>query len=606
MISIPYPPSPHFQGCALSGSDTSRKCLSLAYNLPQLCRFWGRFWVLCTLRLSLTLLALPPAALYLSACGTSDSLQIQSQLHDVSDTEYTFRLAPVDRSQYENYSLIGDEKGDPNAIIRFEMCLNDASANPIPQSCFNAFRNHRGEPIFFTIDAVSKAALTPEELSYVSGLESRWESFRQAYASRYIPSTSEEFLMIGSLAVGGFFWMFGLDQFMVRSSLDSIELDIGDIELDEYLAGMDQGLKKDFGVSKLDQVPGARKTLGSEVSLRQIYDKDFLEIIARKAEPFLEAQNVDLNKALSVPKLYLDGINAPGVVEESLEEFMKLAPDQNISHIVKPRYQKHFLEYVSAKQYFIPDTQKLWVPLRGDAQKRLGQMNEFFNKLVKQGLPVSNIKLAPTSTTLHNVMEFVVHRGQLPQLSREARLATRAYKRRGLRVLSEAQEKDLLVELKRYVDLMSDRMGGRPALRKSYRAIIARDVRRIGLVAMAVSAAFLGAAMVNASRIPQKYDPNDDPDLVPEEGLGDLGITPGNIDTFTIMADLGSAITSNEENVGVESAESVMRHLALYLETGFSRSSHPDASIAYVCLPMRLIGMTADDDRRFFRKCYED
>ena len=51
-----------------------------------------------------------------------------------------------------------------------------------------------------------------------------------------------------------------------------------------------------------------------------------------------------------------------------------LAPDQNISHIVKPRYQKHFLEYVSAKQYFIPDTQKLWVPLRGDAQKRLGQM----------------------------------------------------------------------------------------------------------------------------------------------------------------------------------------------------------------------------------------
>ena len=112
---------------------------------------------------------------------------------------------------------------------------------------------------------------------------------------------------------------------MVRSYLDSIELDIGDIELDEYLAGMDQGLKKDFGVSKLDQVPGARKTLESEVSLRQIYDEDFLEIIARKAEPFLEAQNVDLNKALSVPKLYLDGINAPGVVEESLEEFMKLA-----------------------------------------------------------------------------------------------------------------------------------------------------------------------------------------------------------------------------------------------------------------------------------------
>ena len=234
-------------------------------------------------------------------------------------------------------------------------------------------------------------------------------------------------------------------------------------------------------------------------------------------------------------------------------------------------------------------------------------MNEFFNKLVKQGLPVSNIKLAPTSTTLHNVMEFVVHRGQLPQLSRVARLATRAYKRRGLRVLSEAQEKDLLVELKKYVDLMSDRMGGRPALRKSYRAILARDVRSIGLVAMAVSAAFLGAAMVNASRIPQKYDPNDDPDLVPEEGLGDLGITPGNIDTFTIMADLGSAITSNEENVGVESAESVMRHLALYLERiGFS---HPDASIAYVCLPKRQIGMTgahtADDDRRFFRKCYE-
>ena len=48
MISISYPPPPpppppHFQGSALSGSDTSRKCLSLAYNLPQLCRFWGRF-----------------------------------------------------------------------------------------------------------------------------------------------------------------------------------------------------------------------------------------------------------------------------------------------------------------------------------------------------------------------------------------------------------------------------------------------------------------------------------------------------------------------------------------------------------------------------------
>ena len=95
-------------------------------------------------------------------------------------------------------------------------------------------------------------------------------------------------------------------------------------------------IQKDFGVSELDQVPGARKTLESEVSLRQIYDEDFLAIVARKAKPFLEAQNVDLNKALSVPKLYLDGINAPGVVAESLEEFMKLAPDhQNISRIVK-------------------------------------------------------------------------------------------------------------------------------------------------------------------------------------------------------------------------------------------------------------------------------
>ena len=89
----------------------------------------------------------------------------------------------MDRSQYENYSLIGDEEGYPNAIMRFEMCLNDASANLMPQTCFNAFRNHRGEPIFFTIDAVSKAALTPEEMSYVSGLESRWESFRRASES---------------------------------------------------------------------------------------------------------------------------------------------------------------------------------------------------------------------------------------------------------------------------------------------------------------------------------------------------------------------------------------------------------------------------------------
>ena len=198
MISISYlpppppPPPPHFQGCALSGSDTSRKCLSLAYR--------GRFWVLCTLRLSLTLLALAPAMLYLSACRTSDSLHTQSQLHDVSDTEHTFRLAPVDRSQYENYSLIGDEdeEGDPNAIMRFEMCLNDVSGHAMPQTCFNAFRNHLGEPIFFTIDAVSKAALTPEELSYVSGLERSWKSFRRASKRQ---SRNENTLVIGSSAV---------------------------------------------------------------------------------------------------------------------------------------------------------------------------------------------------------------------------------------------------------------------------------------------------------------------------------------------------------------------------------------------------------------------
>ena len=276
---------------------------------------------------------------------------------------------------------------------------------------------------------------------------------------------------------------------------------------------------------------------------------------------------------------------------ESLEEFMELASDQNISRIVKPQYQKHFLEYVSAKQYFIPDTQKLWVPLSGDATNRLGQMNEFFNKLVKH-----NVELAPTSATLHNVMEFVVHRGQLPSLS-QARLVIRAYQLGGLKALSNVSE-DVVDGLKLLG--ISDQLSG---LRKLPRVA----VRGLGLVAMAWGALFVGLSVVERLRI-QKDRPNDDddPDLVPKEGLGDLGITPGNIDTFTIMADLGSAITSNEENVGVESAESVVRHVARYLERiGFSL---PDASIAYVCLPKRQIGGKSayDNDRRFFRSCNED
>ena len=539
--------------------------------------------------------------LYLSACRTSDSLHTQSQLHDVSDTEHTFRLAPVDRSQYENYSLIGDEdeEGDPNAIMRFEMCLNDVSGHAMPQTCFNAFRNHLGEPIFFTIDAVSKAALTPEELSYVSGLERSWKSFRRASKRQ---SRNENTLVIGSSAVAvisvSSVWNYGGVAANTVSDLDLIKK-----VMDEALTEIDQALKKDFGVSKLDEVPGARKTLESEVSLRQIYDEDFLAIIARKAQPFLEAQNVDLNKALSVPKLYLDSINAPGVVEESLEEFMKLAPDQNISRIVKPRYQKHFLEYVSAKQYFIPDTQKLWVPLRGDAQKRLGQMNEFFNKLVKQPLPMSNTKLAPTSTTLHNVMEFVVHRGQLPQLSSQARSAIRAYQRRGLKALSNASD-DVVDGLK----LLGISGPLKKELRGLYREL--SRLRSMGLISIAAGAVFVAASVKAGLNIQKdRPNPNDDPDLVPKEGLGDLGITPGNIDTFTIIADLGSAITSNEENVGVKSAESVVRHVARYLERiGFS---HSDTSIAYVCVPKQVIGQeiggySVYDRGWFFRKCNED
>ena len=509
----------------------------------------------------------------------------------------------MDRSQYENYSLIGDEEGYPNAIMRFEMCLNDASANPMPQTCFNAFRNDRGEPIFFTIDAVSKAALTPEEMSYVSGLESRWESFRRD--SKEQLKESLEGLVIGGIfgggigAIGGGALTAGEEAGNLVSDLDSIKK-----EMDEALTEIDQALKKDFGVSELYQVPGARKTLGSEVSLRQIYDEDFLAIVARKAKPFLAAQNVDLNKALSVPKLYLDGINAPGVVEESLKEF--LAPDQNISRIVKPQYQKHFLEYVSAKQYFIPDTQKLWVPLSGDATNRLGQMNELFNKLVKQPLPMSNTKLAPTSTTLHNVMEFVVHRGQLPQLSQEARLAIRAYQRGGLKALSNASD-DVVDGLKL--------LGVSGRLKKRLRGLYG-DIfvmRGVGLIFIGLGGWAVVEGVKRGLNLLQKglrvTNPHDDPDLVPKEGLGDLGITPGNIDTFTIIADLGSAITSNEENVGVESAESVVRHVARYLERiGFS---HSDTSIAYVCLPKNVIGQeiggySAYDRGWFFRKCYED
>ena len=499
----------------------------------------------------------------------------------------------MDRSQYENYSLIGDEKGDPNAIMRFEMCLNDASANPMPQTCVNAFRNDHGEPIFFTIDPVSKAALTPEELSYVSGLERSWESFRRA--SKRLSEEKKMLVIgaaVGTTTTGLSTWISGARASSIVSTLDSIDKELA-YEIDEVL--------EDFGVSDLDEVPGARKTLGSEVSPRQIYDEDFLAIIARKANPFLAAQNVDLNKALSVPKLYLDDIYAPGVVEESLKEF--LAPDQNISRIVKPQYQKHFLEYVSAKQYFIPDTQKLWVPLSGDATNRLGQMNEFFNKLVKQPLPMSNTKLAPTSTTLHNVMEFVVHRGQLPRLSQEARLAIRAYQRGGLKALSNASD-DVVDGLK----LLGISGQLKKRLRGLYRDLF--TIRSLGLISIGLGAVFVAGSVKAGLNIQKdRPNPNDDPDLVPKEGLGDLGITPGNIDTFTIIADLGSAITSNEENVGVKSAESVVRHVARYLERiGFS---HSDTSIAYVCLPKRVIGQeiggySVYDRGWFFRKCYED
>ena len=533
---------------------------------------------------------------FLSACRTSDSLQTQSQLHDVSDTEHTFRLAPVDRSQYVNYSLIGDEErdagdeeGDPNAIMRFEMCLNDASANPMPQTCFNAFHNHLGEPIFFTIDAVSKAALTPEEMSYVSGLERSWESFRRDSKEQ---SRDKETIVIGASVVAAA---------IVRRVVGRAWRDGEEKEIDKQLAEVIQGLKKNFGVSKLAEVPGARKTLGIKVSLRQIYDEDFLVIIARKAKPFLEAQNVDLNKALSVPKLYLDGINAPGVVAESLEEFMKLAPDQNISRIVKPRYQKHFLEYVSAKQYFIPDTQKLWVPLRGDAQKRLGQMNEFFNKLVKQPLSMSNAELAPTSTILHNVMEFVVHRGQLPRLS-QARLVIRAYQRGGLRALSKVSE-NAVDGLK----LLGISRPPKKTLRGLFRKLF--TVRSLALVSIGAGVRWVAPAVVERLDIQKdRLNDDDNPDLVPKEGLGDLGITPGNVDTFTIMADLGSALTSNEKHIRVKSAESVVRHVARYLErTGFSQS---DTSIAYVCLPKQGAsehdGSLVYDRGWFFRKCYED
>ena len=600
-----------FSGLCLSSSDTSRKCLSLAYNLPQLCRFWGRFWVLCTLRLSFTLLALAPATLYLSACGTSDSLQIQtqSQLHDVSNTEHTFRLAPVDRSQYENYSLIGDEKGDPNAIMRFEMCLNDASANPMPQTCVNAFRNDHGEPIFFTIDAVSKAALTPEELSYVSGLERSWESFRRA--SKRLSEEKKMLVIgaaVGTTTTGLSTWISGARASSIVSKLDSIDKELA-YEIDEVL--------EDFGVSDLDEVPGARKTLGSEVSPRQIYDEDFLAIIARKAQPFLEAQNVDLNTALSFPMNYLKDYNAPGVVEESLEEFMKLAPDQNISHIVKPQYQKHFLEYVSAMQYFwgflSSEIRMLWwVPLTGDATSRLGQMNEFFNKYVKHNpFSMDIFKPAPTWTILQNVKEFVDYRGQVPLLS-EARLAIRAYQRGGLKALSTVSE-DVVDGLRLlHVDGLQRLSNSGPLtkrLRGLYRRLFA--MRSLGLVAISVGVLGTGMIAVLGGFESQILRPNDDdnPDLVPKEGLGDLGITPGNIDTFTIIADLGSAITSNEENVGVESAESVVRHVARYLERiGFS---HSDTSIAYVCLPKQVIaqeigGYSAYDRGLFFRKCYEN
>ena len=508
--------------------------------------------------------------LYLSACRTSDSLQTQSQLHDVSDTEHTFRLAPVDRSQYENYSIIGDEKGDPNGIMRFEMCLRNASGRLIPQTCLNAFRNHRGEPIFFTIDAVSKAALTPEELGYVSGVERSWKSFRRD--SKQYSRNKEKVLVIGgglaAMATGASAWYNSAVISKFASELDSI---------DKALSETDQVLKKDFGVSEVVEVPGARKTLESKVSLRQIYDEDFLAIIARKAQPFLEAQNVDLNKALSVPKVYLDSINSPGVVEESLKEFMELvAPDQNISRIVKPQYQKHFLEYVFAKQYFIPGAQKLWVPLSGDATNRFGQMNEFFNKLVKQSLPISNTKLAPTSTTLHNVMEFVVDRGQLPQLSQEARLAIRAYQRGGLKALSNASD-DVVDGLK----LLSISGPPKKRLRVLYRNLFA--ARGIGLVGIGLGA--LGTGWVVGTHYEsQKFRPNDDdnPDLVPKEDLRDLGIAPED-DTFTIMAAWGPSIFNNKQNVRVRNVELLVSHFARYLERiGFSRS---DTSIAYVCRP---------------------
>ena len=249
-------------------------------------------------------------------------------------------------------------------------------------------------------------------------------------------------------------------------------------------------------------------------------------------------------------------------------------------------------------------------------------MNEYVNKLVKQprtyfGVPISNTELAPTSITwhnvnptsitLHNVKEFVDHRGQLPRLSQEARLAIRAYQRGGLKALSNASD-DVVDGLKLLG--VSGRLKKR--LRGLYREL--SGLRSLGVVSIGLGAGLVIAALEEFSNVPKDFPkirptPNDDPDLVPKEGLGDLGITPGNIDTFTIIADLGSAITSNEENVGVESAESVVRHVARYLERiGFS---HSDTSIAYVCLPKRVIGQeiggySVYDRGWFFRKCYED
>ena len=166
----------------------------------------------------------------------------------------------MDRSQYENYSLIGDEdeEGDPNAIMRFEMCLNDVSGHAMPQTCFNAFRNHLGEPIFFTIDAVSKAALTPEEMSYVSGLESRWESFRRDSEKH---SKYEKMLVIGGSAVAHVAGVHSSAGAVAAAAAAALVVELED-SIDETLTEIDQALKKDFGVSDLVEVPGARETLG--------------------------------------------------------------------------------------------------------------------------------------------------------------------------------------------------------------------------------------------------------------------------------------------------------------------------------------------------------